>query len=341
MQAAKILDHQTIDRKVWEHFVDRQPGSSAFHTPSMVDLFTGVPGHRVSSFFMVHGDELVGLFILYHHQNGPFPFNRLTARGISWAGPLVRDRDPDLLDQLMASVSNKRDIYTEIRSINDLQWAMDGLKKAGFVYDSHYDIFNDISDLDAAWGKLKANRRNSVRRSIKRGLEAEVKREVSVAEAEDCYHILKKRYREIKHPVPSRDFILGIQDHLVRGGQLVAVLTRVEGRIVGFLWALTHKEQVFDWYMAFDSVHADKFVTDRLVWEIMKWGGENGYKVFDFGGGGKPNVPYGVRQFKLQFGGELVESGRLRMVHRPALMKLGESGLKLYKKAKLISKLTK
>ena len=63
----------------------------------------------------------------------------------------------------------------------------------------------------------------------------------------------------------------------------------------------------------------------------MEWGSNNGYKIFDFGGAGKPNLAYGVRDHKLKFGGELVEFGRFEKVHNKFLMKVGELGLKLYK----------
>jgi lipid II:glycine glycyltransferase (peptidoglycan interpeptide bridge formation enzyme) len=51
--------------------------------------------------------------------------------------------------------------------------------------------------------------------------------------------------------------------------------------------------------------------------EVFLWGHERGFTRFDFGGAGKPNVPYGVRDYKLKFGGELVNTGRMIRIHRP------------------------
>ena len=36
-----------------------------------------------------------------------------------------------------------------------------------------------------------------------------------------------------------------------------------------------------------------------------------------FGGAGKPDKPYGVRDYKLKFGGQLVNWGRFEKVHKP------------------------
>ena len=36
------------------------------------------------------------------------------------------------------------------------------------------------------------------------------------------------------------------------------------------------------------------------------WGAENGYRLCNFGGAGKRDEEYGVRDFKAKFGGELI-----------------------------------
>ena len=70
------------------------------------------------------------------------------------------------------------------------------------------------------------------------------------------------------------------------------------------------------------------FLGALLPWKIMEWGHENGYKLFDFGGAGKPNIPYGVRDYKLKFGGDLVNFGRFEKVHKKYRMAFGKIGLK-------------
>ena len=49
-------------------------------------------------------------------------------------------------------------------------------------------------------------------------------------------------------------------------------------------------------------------------------------------GAGKPNEDYGVRDFKLQFGGELVEHGRYNNIFNPSLYKIGLLGIKIMAK---------
>ena len=49
-------------------------------------------------------------------------------------------------------------------------------------------------------------------------------------------------------------------------------------------------------------------------------------------GAGKPNEPYGVRDFKAEFGGKMVEYGRYVQLCKPMLYAIGKIGVKILKK---------
>ena len=102
-------------------------------------------------------------------------------------------------------------------------------------------------------------------------------------------------------------------------------------KIIGCRLVLCFGDVVYDWYSGASNEHLDKYPNDFLPWKVMEWASQNGFKCFDFGGAGKPNVHYGVREHKLKFGGELVEFGRFEKIHNRSLMKVGKIGLKLYK----------
>jgi lipid II:glycine glycyltransferase (peptidoglycan interpeptide bridge formation enzyme) len=68
------------------------------------------------------------------------------------------------------------------------------------------------------------------------------------------------------------------------------------------------------------------------IWGEMQYAAENGYPLFDFMGAGSPDQPYGVRDFKAEFGGELVEHGRFLCVRKPLLYWIGKMGVKWLKK---------
>ena len=69
--------------------------------------------------------------------------------------------------------------------------------------------------------------------------------------------------------------------------------------------------------------------TELLTWHVFAWSARNGYRLYDFGGAGKPDEEYGVRDFKAKFGGELVSYGRNVCVHAPVLLQASRLGYSL------------
>jgi len=101
--------------------------------------------------------------------------------------------------------------------------------------------------------------------------------------------------------------------------------------MIGFRAVLCYKDLIYDWYAGSSDNNLDKYPNDFLPWKIMEWGHNNGYRIFDFGGAGKPGVPHGVRDYKLKFGGKLVEFGRFENIHNRLLLKIGKLSLLLYR----------
>ena len=100
-------------------------------------------------------------------------------------------------------------------------------------------------------------------------------------------------------------------------------------------YALHKTEYMGESMIIMESIVENNFTPMRLkhlsdaVSETLRWACENGFRVFDYGGAGSPNKPYGVRLFKSQMGGELVEYGRYEKVHKPLLMKIAKLGFSI------------
>jgi lipid II:glycine glycyltransferase (peptidoglycan interpeptide bridge formation enzyme) len=88
---------------------------------------------------------------------------------------------------------------------------------------------------------------------------------------------------------------------------------------------------MYDWYAAVDREYTSLCPSDILPWNGMLWGKENNIKIYDFAGAGKPNKEYSVREYKLKFGGSLINLGRYQCIHKPLMYRLGIVGIKLYK----------
>ena len=71
---------------------------------------------------------------------------------------------------------------------------------------------------------------------------------------------------------------------------------------------------------------------DLLIWHLLKYGVENGYQKFDFGGGGTKTEHVNLREYKARFGAEFPEYGRYKKVYSPIKMKIAEVGFGVYKR---------
>jgi len=59
---------------------------------------------------------------------------------------------------------------------------------------------------------------------------------------------------------------------------------------------------------------------------------EDQWRHYDFGGAGKPDEEYTVRDFKAKFGGKLVCYGRNTYVHSHELLYLSKQGYRLLRR---------
>jgi len=209
--------------------------------------------------------------------------------------------------------------------------------KNGFEYEEHLNILVDLTiDEELLWKGVKKSRKEGIRKAIRNELKFSTfntKNAIDVLPI--FYKLLKETYLNVKLPYPSIDFFYRLNDKMTDNYIKYFTLRKNEETII-VLIALIYKECLYAFYI---GTKQDKEIlrmrpVDLFYWEVMHWGKVNGIKSFDWLGAGKPNKEYGVRDFKLEYGGKLVEFGRFEKVHKPLLMEIGKTGLKIWQKLK-------
>ena len=94
---------------------------------------------------------------------------------------------------------------------------------------------------------------------------------------------------------------------------------------------LIYKRTIYVWYLGTRNEFLKVTPCSLILWHVIKWGLQNGYEVLDFLGSGRPDRPYGVREFKQRFGGKLVSYGRYQKVYSPLLLNLAEKAYGFYR----------
>jgi len=327
-----ILTNQEINREEWATFLRTAKASNPFQAPSFYDYFQHEPDQDSLAVAIKADDQIQALVVAAIHKVAGLKAN-FSKRAIIYGG--VAYRKPEFISQLLKALEEKlrsKAIYIEIRNFFNFKEHKDQFKD--WEYQAHMNVKLDVSNFETAddyLASLKYNRRREIKQSIKAGADFEETRKES--EVEQIYDILEDLYLErVKLPLPSRDFFL---DQL-QFDCFKVFAVRHNKRIIGGAFTLyLEGKGIYTWYYCGIRDYEKKiFPTHLAVMAVIDFALKSGLSHIDFMGAGKPEEEYGVRKYKLQFGGELVEDGRYIKVLNPLLFSIGKIGVKVLSKLK-------
>jgi lipid II:glycine glycyltransferase (peptidoglycan interpeptide bridge formation enzyme) len=146
-----------------------------------------------------------------------------------------------------------------------------------------------------------------------------------------CYDLLSRSYAYARVPLADQSLFEAAFDLLHPRGMVKFLLAWIGKDCVAASAELVYKDTIFGWYSGVERAHSSSAPNELLMWHILEWGADNGYRVYDFGGAGRSYEEYGVRDFKAKFGGELVSYGRNSCIHSPTRLALSKAGYKVYR----------
>jgi len=327
-----ITDPRQVDRDAWCRFVDEHPHGTTFHRPEMLEVYTATRRDAPVFAALIRADgSIAGLMLGVLQRSLPGPLGVFTARAIFWGAPLVARDDAACLRQLLNAYEasyGSRAVYSQFRHL----WASDAIKptlaEAGYDYEDHLDVIMDLTlSQDERWKRLKHMRRKNVKKAAREGVEFhEIESEADVHLAHDY---IRQLYTRIRLPLPHASYFEAIRTVLWPARLARYFGAYHQGRLIAARIVLCHRAWMYDFWAGGDDEVADLQGGTTLPWAILEWGADRGYRTFDFGGAGKPGVAYGVRDYKLAYGGELVCYGRHTRIHRPLLYKAGSAAVTL------------
>ena len=144
------------------------------------------------------------------------------------------------------------------------------------------------------------------------------------------YEILVELYRtRVKTPLFPLSFFI----EFYRQGLGKYLLVKYEGKVIGgIMCPILEGRCIYEWFVCgMDTEYRNQNPSVMATYAAMEYGNVHGLVRFDFMGAGKPNEPYGVREFKARFGGDEVEHGRFLCVTKPLFYKLGVFAVKILK----------
>lgn len=328
----------SIEEQIWRTFVEQQPNGNIFHSPEMFTVFQHAKGHRPQLYAAMNKDGTIqALLTPVLVSLRPGIFRRLMTRAIAYGGGLFTlDQNGKLALQELLCVCDRDDkrktLFTELRNLADVKNVNETFSDCGYIYEEHLNYLIDISgSTDQVMQNIGPRTRKNIRHALKKG---NVQIELVNLESElvSWYELVDKSYALAKVPLADFSLFKAAFEILVPKGMARFYLARIDKKYAAATVELPFKDVIYGWYSGVDRDFASEYPGELLMWEILRWGAENGYKVYDFGGAGKPDEHSGVRDFKAKFGGRLVCFGRNTKIHSPQLLHMSKLGYGIYRK---------
>ena len=225
-------------------------------------------------------------------------------------------------------------LYSRIYPLNDPSVIISCFDKNGFKSSSWNNFLIDLNrPINNIWLDLEKDKRKNINRAKKNG--------VLIEELSDrkliplFYDLLNETYTKRKQPLEDISHFEAVFDILVPKMMAKFFLAKFDNEYIAGRLVLAYKDTVYDWYTGSSKKIKSLYPNDLLVWHILDWGSENGFKVFDFGGGGtSEQSSEGWVKFKKRFGGKPISYGRYTAIHQPKKLWFAEKAYEVYRRIK-------
>ena len=322
--------HSDIDPQQWQSLVERSPYATWFQTPEAYRFYAANPEEMTPfAFGIEHEEELRAVVVGYVTKEKSALKQFFTRRAIVIGGPLIGEHATELdVEQLLhktAAELKSQAIYIEMRNFHDYSRWKSVYEANGFAYQPHLNIQVACT----ANHTMSEQRQRQVRKALKNG--ATIAEPQSEQEIRDWYQILRQLYRQkVRTPLWSEAFFL----QFYRNGVGKYLLVKYNGKVIGGMMCPVFADKaIYEWYVCgLDEAYREQYPSVMATYAAIDYAKQNELPVFDFMGAGVPDKPYGVRDFKMEFGGEAVEYGRYLYIRKPLLYKIGKWGVEMLRK---------
>ena len=247
----------------------------------------------------------------YRHLPGKFASYAVAWRE-PWRNAEVADDEMceafELMNEAIVKYCRKRALYVEYRHFG--QCSIYNSQLTTFQPLPWYNIYRRFEAGADVAQQMNKTKQRQLRQSLSAGVQIE--HNPTDGQIIEWYALLRRLYRRIHRPLPSCQLFLRLNKSGV--GKLFVVT--YQGKVVSGSALLVFKcnssQHVYEFYRASTPDKLSGIYPSVVAtWQELQFASIQGAQ-FDFMGAGPQNKPYGVRDFKLTFGGELAKEYRYR-----------------------------
>lgn len=310
-----INDLTSFDINKINNFLSYISHNNVFHSISHYYAAKDCPTTNPTYFLLYDNNRIKALQLLVTHNSAGL-FKNMTRRAVIYGPPVIDSKNSnDLSVKIISStinyINNNRLLFTQFR-YNKSSEIFD-LYNDSFVHKNYLNLIIENRGASKIWKALSRSKKWQIRKSIKTG--ATLKEAQSEEEIMQWYTILHRLYKtKILKPLPPLDFFISLYQQFKKYSSGLFLLVMYNKKVIGgILLPQSSNEVLHEWYICGqDKTYKEKNIYPSV---LATWGGidymiQNNINSFDFMGLGNPDREYGVRDFKMRFGGEVIQTMR-------------------------------
>ncbi len=328
----------SLDEKAWGKFVAGHPKGNIFLTPEMFQVFSRTPGYTPilrAAVDAIGRVQAILVTVLVTIKKGPL--RHLMPRSLAY-GSLLCSSSPEgeaALESLLRAYNReagRRAVYTELHSLSGDQQIKPVLKRCGFAYEDQINYLIDLkTTVEQGLQRRDALTGSHTDLAYKRGC-ITIEEVTQMSRLADWFEIVQKTPQASHMQLASLELFESAFQVLKPKGRIKFWIAHAGPFFAAASVELLYKDVIYGWYGGVNRDFLEEMPGEVLVWRILEWGAQAGYKTYDFGGAGKLFEEYGVRDFSARFGGRLVCLGGSKKIHSPILLRMSEWGYPIYQK---------
>lgn len=331
MSSMKSHINQNVDLEKWKDFYLKNEFKNIFQSFQFHTYINTVPDHK-AFVFAIEDDGIYLALMVVTLQKEKGLKGYFSRRAICYGGPLLNEKNKEACKALLRLAKNyikNKAIYFEVRNSNDYINYREYYCSENFSYIPYLNVKLQTRGrgLEDVLKKMKYNRRRQIRLSQERN--AELKIADKSREVYALYSILERLYKtRVKVPLPRFEYFKKLFNS--EFGKVFIVTHDL--KIIGGAFCFHDADTIYTIYYCGERSYNSKiYPTHLAILGVIEFALSNNINCVDFMGAGRAGEEYGVRNYKLEFGGDLIEHGRYLYISNKMMYMLGKWGLNFLK----------
>jgi len=319
-----VVSNIPPDKEAWTALQASSLYASPFQSPEYYDFLKSQTNHQ-PIILTVHAP--LSLLLIDLQSN---TLRHLTSRAIIQGGPLIApDCPPEalrlLIDEAIKLCRQRHAVYFEIRPYFDYSPYSDLFSSCGLSFVDYCDCIADTSSAAKIDRNIQPRKLTQIRSALRHGITfCDTPSDQQITE---FYALLsRKHWQRTRRPIPPLRYFIDLAHTSIAS----ILLAYHEGQLLSGCVALHDSHSTYYYYVAgHDTLYRHLAPSSVITYHFLHYSHQIGCPQASMMGAGRLSIPFGVRDFKLRMGSQVIPSGRYIHIIHPLIYRLANFALNL------------